>query len=257
MINISIVIPAHNEEKRIERTLQNYLSYFKDLKKKKILDFEIVVVLNACTDNTLKIAEKLRYKELKILNFKESGKGFAVIKGFKEALNNPTKELIGFADADMATSPEAFYDLVENIGNYDVIIASRYVKGAIVSPKPTIKRIIASRIYNLLIRSIFLIPYKDTQCGAKIFKRDILEKIIPKIGMTKWAFDTDILYQIKKIKGKIKEYPTIWRDKEYSKINLRDAGPSMLLAIIRLRILNSPFKRMIKIYDIFPKYLKL
>ena len=105
MEKVSIIIPAHNEEKRIGRTLKEYISYF----KRKKLNFQIIVVLNACSDNTLKIVKK--YKELEILNFKQGGKGFAIIEGFKKALKKKSN-LIGFVDADMATPPVAFYDLI-------------------------------------------------------------------------------------------------------------------------------------------------
>ena len=105
---VSIVMPAHNEEKRISRTLENYLSYFLDLKKKNVLDFEIIVVLNNCGDKTFNVVEKYKCAELKALNFKTGGKGFAIIEGFKEALKG-NSTLLGFVDADMATPPNAFY----------------------------------------------------------------------------------------------------------------------------------------------------
>ena len=74
--------------------------------------------------------------KIKFLNFEQAGKGFAIIQGFKYALEDKKNfELIGFVDSDMSTKPKDFYDLVENIGNYGGIMASRYVKGAVVSPK--------------------------------------------------------------------------------------------------------------------------
>ncbi|MEK6817721.1 MAG: glycosyltransferase [Nanoarchaeota archaeon] len=167
---ISIIIPAYNEEKRIGKTLEQNLKFFKELQKKKILDFEIIVVVNGSRDKTIDIVKEFskKNKELKYLNLKRGAKGYAVIEGFKEALKSDSN-LIGFKDADMATSPEAYYDLIKNIGNADGIIASRYVDGAIINPKPTLERRIASRIYNLFIRFLFFLPYRDTQCGAKIF----------------------------------------------------------------------------------------
>jgi glycosyltransferase involved in cell wall biosynthesis len=256
-MTISIIIPAYNEEKRIEKTLKEYLKFFKEKRKEKeIKNFEIIVVLNGCTDNTLGVVEKYKCKELKILEFRESGKGFAIIKGFKEALKEKA-ELIGFVDADMATRPEAFYDLIKNINGFDGIIASRYVKGAVVKPKQSLQRIIASRIFNLLIKALFLMHYKDTQCGAKLFKREIIEKVIDKIGITQWAFDVDLLHKIKRHGFKVKEHLTIWSDREYSKINFMKAGPRMVLAVIRLRIINSKFKFLIRAYDILPNWMKI
>ena len=84
MEKISIVVPAYNEEKRIGKTAREYLNYFKNLKKEKILDFEIIFVLNACTDDTLGVVKKFKSPEVKILNFERGGKGFAIVEGFKD-----------------------------------------------------------------------------------------------------------------------------------------------------------------------------
>jgi len=250
----AIIMPAYNEERRIGRTLEDYGKFFSDLKKSKILDSEIIVIINKTTDRTEKIVKNYskKYKIIKYLNFKRGGKGFAIVEGFKEALKNKF-DLIGFVDADMSTSPKAFYDLINNIGNYDSIIASRYVKGAIVRPRPTIQRKIVSRIFNFLINLILFLNYEDTQCGAKLFKKKALEKTIPFFRMSQWAFDVDLLYNLKKNKFKIREFPTVWSDTEYSKINFWRAGPLMFLAIIRLRILNSRFRNMVNVYDKFGK----
>ncbi|MEK6817204.1 MAG: glycosyltransferase, partial [Nanoarchaeota archaeon] len=199
MEKVSIIIPAYNEEKRIGETLDSNLRFFKALKKNKILDFEIIVVVNGSSDKTFDIVKDFskKNKELKYLNLKRGAKGYAVIEGFKEALKSDSN-LIGFKDADMATSPEAFYDLVNKINNYDGIIASRYVKGSIINPKPSLERIFASRIFNFMIRTILGLQFKDTQCGAKLFKRKTLEKTIPRLTLSQLAFDVDLLYNIKK-----------------------------------------------------------
>jgi dolichyl-phosphate beta-glucosyltransferase len=92
-------------------------------------------------------------------------------------------------------------------------------------------------------------PYRDTQCGAKIFTRKSIEKIIPKLGVTEWAFDVDLLYQSHKLGLKVKEHPTVWKDKEGSKINLKRSSLQMFLAVARLRLVNSGLR-------IFAKPLK-
>jgi len=241
----SIVIPAYNEEKRILGTLDDYGSFFK---KKYGKNFEIIVVLNGCSDDTLGIVKKAKkkYPQIKILNFKQAGKGFAIIEGFKAAKG----ELIGFTDADDATSAEEFNKLIEKIDRYSGIIASRYIKGAIVRPKQSIQRIVVSRIFNFMIRALFLMNYKDTQCGAKIFRKEAVKAVLPCLGITKWAFDVDLLYQMKRQGFKIGEVPTIWSDKEYSKLNFANAGPNMALSIIRLRMIYSPFRFIVRAYDL-------
>ncbi|MBX4212392.1 glycosyltransferase [Candidatus Pacearchaeota archaeon] len=257
-MKVSIIIPAYNEEKRIGKTLESYSSYFEALRLKKKIDYEFVVVINATKDRTEEIVKKFskRNSRIKYLNLLKGGKGYAVIEGFRDALKRKSN-LIGFVDADMATPPEAFYYLVEHIDSYDGIIASRYIKGSIVKPKPSFSRIISSRIYNILIRTLFFVPYRDTQCGAKLFTRKSLEQTIDSFTMSQWAFDLDVIYHIRKNNFSIKEVPTIWSDKQYSKINFIKAGPKMALGIVRLRLLHSPFKKIVSLYERAKKYLKL
>lgn len=255
MEKLSIIMPAYNEEKRIGGTLKAYSIFFNKLKKAKKLDYELLIVINNTNDHTEDIVKQARRsnKNIKYLNFKQGGKGFAIIEGFKDALRR-NNTLIGFVDADMATAPKAYYDLVLNIKNLDGLIASRYIPDAVVNPKQTFARIFVSRIFNLLIRGLFLMPYRDTQCGAKLFKRKAVESVVNKLGMSQWAFDVELLYLLEKGGFKIKEHPTVWADKEYSKINFMKAGPRMALSIIRLRLINSIFEPLIRPLKMIAKF---
>jgi glycosyltransferase involved in cell wall biosynthesis len=256
-MKISIVIPAYNEEKRIGPTLDAYTHYFDMLVKKKELDYEIIVSLNNTTDRTEEIVKQKqkKNKRLKYINLVPGGKGFAIIEGFKEALKRDN-DLIGFVDADMATPPQAYHYLISQIGDFDGIIASRYIKGSLVKPKPTFARIFVSRIFNAFIRAVLLMPYRDTQCGAKLFKRRAVESAIPRLTLSQWDFDVDLIYTLRRGGFKIKEVPTIWSDKKYSKLNFMSVGPFMALGIIRMRLLNSPFKMFIRVYDKLISMLK-
>jgi len=141
---------------------------------------------------------------------------------------------------------------------YDGIIASRYLPGAKVYPKQSTGRIIASRAFNIFVRSFFpSLSFKDTQCGAKIFKKEAISKIVDKISTTQWAFDINLLYELQKAGLSIKEEPTTWSDTEYSKLNLKSAGLRMFLSILRLRILNSNFKWLIDVYNKMPEWIKI
>ena len=252
MVKVSIIIPAHNEEKRIARTLDSYSKFF----SKKIKDFEIIVVLNGCEDNTLLVIKDFnkRNKRIKYLDFKESiGKGSAIIEGFKVAKG----DLIGFVDADMATPPHAFYDLVKNINNYDGIIASRWIKGAKISMKQNLFRRFSSRSFNYLMKALFFMPYNDTQTGAKLFKKNAIKYTLKNLGITRWAFDVDLLYNMKIKNLRIKEIPTEWYDKPGSQLKIIKAIPEMFLALIRLRLIYSKLKFIINYYDKLPEFLKI
>lgn len=250
MDKISIIIPAHNEEKRISKTLEHYSLHLENLRNEVKIEYEIIVVINNTKDKTeeiVKFAQKSNSR-IRYLNFRQGGKGFAVIEGFKEALKGDS-DFIGFVDADMATSPEEYSKLFFSIRNYDGAIADRYLPQSTVYPPVTFRRIIVSRIFNFLIRSILQLPYKDTQCGAKIFRREAVKAMLQHLTMSQWAFDVELLYILKKNGYYVKSTPTIWIDKEFSKINFWKAGPWMFLGIIRLRLLHSPLRQFIRVYD--------
>lgn len=241
-MRLAIIIPAHNEEQRIGHTLKEYSDFFEGITE-KFFEYELLVVINNTKDKTKKIVEEISREnsKIKFIEFSHGGKGFAVTQGFKWSLvgNN---DFIGFVDADMSTRPEHFYELIQNIGSYDGIIASRYIPGAKVFPKQEIKRIIASRVFNFLVRIFFLIKIRDTQCGAKIFKREVLEKIVSQVGETEWAFDVELIYRILSVGGRIKEYPAMWEDRDGSKVDLKSVSTQMFFSIIKLRLLNSSLK---------------
>jgi len=268
-----IIIPAHNEEKRIEHTLREY-SYFWDRvveEGKGSVDYKILVIINNSQDKTLEIVDKWAKKNSRIdyRDIKPGGKGFAIKEGFRLSLALETRErdsYIGFVDADCATGPEEFYRLYRKLdyvskkgyqykGNVDKrkwnggVIASRYMKGSVVQPKQSLVRIICSRIFNGWINGLMWLGIRDTQCGAKIFTAEAIKNIVEDLGITKWAFDVDLIHNLKKKGYYVLEIPTVWADKEYSKINFMEAGPKMALAVLRLRLLNSPLRFFIDFYD--------
>jgi len=240
--NLSIIIPAYNEEKRIERTLEDYIKFFSKTK----FNFEIFIVLNGCKDNTLRVVKKLakKYKQIKYIDIKEAiGKGGAVIEGFKKVQG----DLIGFVDADNASPPKEFYKLIENIKGYDGVIGSRWMKGAKI--KMPLLRKILSRGFHTWVNLLFNLKYQDTQCGNKLFKKKAIKSIVNKLGATKWAFDVNILYLMKRDKYKVKEVPTIWEEPGESHIKLREIISCFVLPLIRLRLYYSPFKPIIGVYN--------
>ena len=243
---ISIVIPAYNEEKRIGRTLKAYKEFFDDLCKRKVIDYKILVVINNTKDRTEDVVKKFTGKKVAYLNLKEGGKGLAIIEGFKEELGENKSDLIGFVDADMSTSPEAFFDLIRNLKNYGGIIASRYVKGAKVSPKQPLNRIVISRLGNFMINSLFFLNLRDTQCGAKVFRREAVKSVVDELRLTQWAFDVNLLYLLKKRGFRVKEIPTVWEDAPDSTLKIKEASIKAFLSVIRLRVIYSPFKRILK-----------
>jgi dolichol-phosphate mannosyltransferase len=246
MKKVAIIIPAYNEEQRIKNTLNHYLSFFQEKKNIGGLNYEIIVVLNGCIDNTEKVVMEMQnqYPSCLLINLTEAGKGLAIRAGFMEALKRKDNTMIGFVDADMATSPEEFYKLIENIKVYDGIIASRYMPGAqVFPPRPKIKRWGSKIIYESLVKLLLGLSYHDLQCGAKVFTYGTIEKIIEHMRMTRWAFDVELLYLCKRFGGaSVIEYPTVWHDQVGSKLRL-GAGFIMLGSLFKLRARHSFFAR--------------
>jgi glycosyltransferase involved in cell wall biosynthesis len=233
-MKLSIVIPAYNEENRIERTLRTYHEYF----TAKHMPFELVVVLNGCKDNTIGVVERVRNdlatQSIIIIDLPQAGKGLAIKAGFADALTRDN-DLIGFVDADMATKPEAYYDLITHMDGNDGVIASRYMPGAQISPpRPAYKRYGSRLVYDPLKWLLFGLSYYDTQCGAKLFKRATLETVNPQLTVAQWAFDAELLYLCKKAGYTVIEIPTVWEDQADSKLTLK-GGIRMISSLFQAR----------------------
>src|SRR5690349_16266058 len=163
--SLLLLIPAYNEEQRIGPVLVEYAEYFR---RHYSGPFQLVVVLNGCRDNTLGVVQRASadYPEISALEFPAPiGKGGALIEGLKLA---PLSDLIGYVDADGATSPKAFHDLVQLHARADCVIASRWLPGAILRQQQTGKRQFASRVFHAIVQGFFWLNVKDTQCGAKV-----------------------------------------------------------------------------------------
>lgn len=245
MIRLSIVVPAYNEEDRIADFIQAYGTYFTEHYGDEC---EFIVVPNHCSDGTADVVRD-HAAELPNLNLiveeQKVGKGGALMIG----MNAAKGELIGFVDADGATPPEAFDDLTRNLGQNGIIIASRWMSASKIGVAQPASRRIASRIFNGLVRFMFGLNIHDTQCGAKVMRKDVLEKVLPNIGTTRWAFDVDLLFQVRRSGNSIAEIPTEWNDVSGSRVRVVSASLDMMIALIRLRLYYSPFQRLVPKLD--------
>lgn len=251
-MHITLVIPAYNEEKRIGRMLDAYLHYFEEKRKGAGFDYSILVAINNTTDNTKEVVQDYakRNKRITFLDLPLGGKGYAVIEGFKHALKEKN-DYIGFVDADLATPPSSFYSLLLNIRGSSAAIANRYLKDSKIYPRMTFRRVIVGTIFNFFVRTLFWLPYTDTQCGAKLFDSRALSQVVPRLGVTQWAFDIELLYEFFKRGYPVLEISTEWKDIEGSKVKLLKTSIQMVLACIQLRIIKSRFHRFLKILKPF------
>ena len=243
--SLLILIPAYNEERRIEPVLRDYAQFFGRNYSGK---FQIVVVLNGCTDNTLGVVQKVaaEFPVIRADEFKEPiGKGGALIEGLKLASQG---ELVGYVDADGATPPRAFLELVRHMENADCVVGSRWLPDSVIHQAQTGNRQFASRIFHFIVQVLFWLNIHDTQCGAKVMKREVVEKTHPFLRIADMAFDINLLVAIKRAGFSIREVPTEWTDKAGSKVtsSLFRSSFTMFLSVVRIRLIYSPFYKWLR-----------
>jgi glycosyltransferase involved in cell wall biosynthesis len=203
IVEISVIMPCYNEAEQIKKNITNTVN---TLENNINCSFELIVIDDGSSDGTEKKIEACtkKYDLIKpVILKKNCGKGNAIKKGFEFAEGN----LICFLDGDLEINPlsiKYFIDLIKN-DNYDVVIGSKH------HPLSNIKfpkhRTILSKSYQLFIKLLFNMPINDTQVGLKLFKRNVLEDILPRILCKKYAFDIELLVNINRRGYKITEAP--------------------------------------------------
>lgn len=231
---LTIVIPAWNEEDRLARTLARYLPSLESRGDA----FEVIVVVDGAEDRTGDVAASFGSPNVRVLRFPHKlGKGGAVFAGLRVA----KFENVGYLDADGPISPEEMSTLVDYLADVDCVIASRWVRGASgANGEPLFNRL-AGRAWNLLTRSLLFLPLRDTQCGAKFFRRSIAGSLLRTVTLTNRAFDVAVLFHIRKNGGSVREVPVSWHHDRATRMPVGRAVPVMFLSLVGVRLMNSPF----------------
>jgi len=242
-MELSILIPAYNEENRIGPTLVAYGEAIRDL------DAEVLVIVNGSNDQSEALIRKEflnNSDQLRLVVIKEKvGKGGALMRGIVECKGDK----IAFTDADGSTPPDALLKLANHLQDSGIILGSRWMPESIIGRKQPLARRIMSRIFNQYVRLFFGLHVTDTQCGAKVMTRDAVLKILPEIGTTQWAFDVELLFQLKRSGVSLHEVPVEWNDVSGTKVKIFRASLEMAFALLRLRLIYSPFKGVIRVWD--------
>lgn len=228
---LSIVIPVYNETGRIGSTLQRLL----ERAQAGPDACEILVVDDGSTDGTVELVERICRESpaVRLLrNPGNCGKGFAVRNGMLDARG----EYLLFSDADLSTPIEEAERLWEALKNgYDVAIGSRALKPEWVYPRQPWARETAGKTFNLFVRALTGLPYRDTQCGFKAFRREAARAIFSRQTIPGFGFDVEILYLARKLGYRALEVPVHWANDPRTKVRPVRDGRRMLGDLVRIR----------------------
>ena len=229
---ISVVIPCFNEEKTIQKNLRRICNYLKS----HFEVFEVIVVNDGSTDQTLRELKKIQEElHLRIIdNEVNQGKGKVVRQGVLES----SCELVMFLDADLGIPIEELLKFISEFDNgYDIIIASRFVPGLrIVRPVLWYRRIM-EKVFQLLRMAIINDwNIKDTQCGFKVFRKKAAMDIFPRLTVGRFAFDAEVIFIANRMKHKIRELPISLQNPPNSHVRLIRDPLNMTLDLLKIRL---------------------
>ncbi|MEG9436536.1 glycosyltransferase family 2 protein [Edaphobacter sp. HDX4] len=227
----SIVVPAYNESTRIEHALDRILS----CAEQQGWDAEVLVVDDGSTDDTAAIVKRWMKTHPRlhlIQNPGNRGKGYSVRNGLLQAAG----EIVMFTDADLSAPMEEADRLLASIRDgADVAIGSRWLDRARQTIHQPLYRQFFGRCFNWITRTVMGLPFKDTQCGFKAFRRSAAQVVFRLQTIERWGFDPEILFIAQKLGYEIREVPVTWGHDERSRLSYLKDGMKMLedMAVIR------------------------
>lgn len=231
-IDLSVIIPLFNEEKRIPKSFKKIDKFFSDKK----INIEYIFVDDASTDKTYKVVSKFKTKYSFYLTklSKNKGKGGALKKGVEIAQG----KYIMFTDADLSTPIEEFDKLFPFLKKYDIVIGSRRLKDSDVKISQPIHRKVLGYIFYTIFSIFFKSPVKDTNCGFKMYKQHVAKKLYSKVKNTRWGFDAEVIFLATKFNFKIREVPVIWLNDPYSRVSSFQASIYTLWELTKIKLNN-------------------
>lgn len=238
-MDLSIIIPAYNEGKKIEATLKSVAFYLKT----KPIWADVIVINDGSRDETKHICEsvmpQLASQEVSyclLSNDRNRGKGYSIKKGVSQAQG----EYILYSDADLSTPIEEMEKFLPFLKDkYDIVLGSRALKESQILVHQPWYREKMGKVFNLLVRTLVLRGIKDTQCGFKCFRKEAAKKIFAQLVTDGFAFDVEALVLAKKMNFKVKEVPIKWVNHPESKVHPVKHSLAMLLELMKIRLKSS------------------
>jgi glycosyltransferase involved in cell wall biosynthesis len=230
-LTYSLVIPAYNESNRIRPTLDEIIRYA----QKCQWDAEIIVVDDGSRDGTPDIIREYSqaHPQIRLLqNPGNRGKGFSVRNGMLHARG----EICLFTDADLSSpiaEAEKLFDAIRQGG--DIAIGSRWIRAELQTERQPLYRQAFGRIFNLLLRLVLGLHFRDTQCGFKAFRREAAQQIFARQKIERWGFDPEILFLARRMGFRTVEVPVIWAHSEGTRLHPFRDGLRMFGDVMRIR----------------------
>lgn len=227
---LSIIIPAHNEEQRLPRTLEQVTAFL----NRQAYRGEIIVVENGSSDRTLEIAQYFasRIPNLRVLHSDQRGKGLAVKMGMLASRG----QYRFFADADLSMPIDEINRFIPPATpDAEVVIGSREAPGAVRYNEPSYRHV-TGRVFNNTVRLLALPGLEDTQCGFKCFRGDIADEVFPLQTISGWTFDVEVLFIARRRGYRIVEVGIPWYFNADSKIRVARDSLRMFLDLIKIRL---------------------
>jgi dolichyl-phosphate beta-glucosyltransferase len=227
---LSIVIPAYNEEIRIVPTIGAIASYISEMG----FDWELIIADDGSTDRTILLLESLRFANMRILRAdRNGGKGSAVRRGVIASRG----KYILFTDADSSTPIEEMQKLLEKLEyeGYDIAIGSRAMPDAQESHKSLTRHVLSSGLRSI-VRYGLRLGVRDTQCGFKLYRHDVGQRLHRAQTIDGFSFDLEILYLATKLGYHIAETPVKWIDAPDSKVQGGKVATQFMLDLVHIKM---------------------
>ena len=228
--DLSIIIPSYNEELRLPATLERIAAYLSTYAH----EAEVLVVDDGSEDGTAAVAESYRSKILTlrvISNGVNRGKGYSVRHGIEEARGR----IALFTDADLSAPIEEAGKLIDGLETNDVAIGSRAMDRSLITVHESPFREFAGIIFNKIVRSILWLPFVDTQCGFKAFRRERCGIIFEQQTIERFGFDPELLYLARRHGLRAVEIPVRWGHSPATKVSMLHDSIQMFIDIFTIR----------------------
>jgi glycosyltransferase involved in cell wall biosynthesis len=228
--DLSIIIPAYNEESRLPATLERIVEYLSTSGR----EAEVLVVDDGSIDGTAAVAEYFRIKipTLRVVaNGVNRGKGFSVRHGMQEARGR----IALFTDADLSAPIEEAGKLIDALETHDVAIGSRAMDRSLISVHESPFREFAGIIFNKIVRIILWLPFVDTQCGFKAFRRDRCGILFEQQRIERFGFDPELLYLARHHGLRSVEIPVRWGHSPATKVSMMRDSLQMFMDVFMIR----------------------